>query len=99
VTVGVDELAEGAVDTLPVLPVLPVVPVLPNEEEPPPATLVPVEPAPDEPERALPEAFPAWSWDTAIPMATVAPVAARTAPRVRVRSRARALSLLSGVCG
>ena len=42
---------------------------------------------------------PAWAWDTATPMATVAPVAARTAPRVRVRSRARALSLLSGVGG
>jgi hypothetical protein len=42
---------------------------------------------------------PAWSWDTPTPMATVAPVAARTTPRVRLRSRARALSRLSGVWG
>ena len=42
---------------------------------------------------------PAWPWDTATPMATVAPVAASTAPRVRLRSRARALSLLWGVGG
>ena len=102
VTAGVDWLTEGADDELPVLPVLPLVPVLPvvpDDEEPPPAMLVLVEPDPDDPDRPLPDAFPAWSWDTTIPMATVAPVAARTAPRVMVRSRARALSLLSGVCG
>jgi hypothetical protein len=96
VTAGVDWLTEGADDELPVLPVLP---LLPDDEEPPPAMLVLVEPDPDDPDRALPDAFPVWSWDTTIPMATVAPVAASTAPRVRVRSRARALSLLSGVCG
>lgn len=39
------------------------------------------------------------SWATTIPMATVAPVAATTAPRVRVRSRDVALSLSAGELG
>ena len=74
-------------------------------DEPPLTTVgVAVEPEPDASPRAVPVLVPvlldpAWSWDTTTPMATVAPVAARTAPRVRLRSRARALSLLWGVGG
>jgi len=99
VTAGVDWLTEGADDELPVFPVLPVFPLLPDEEEPPPAMEVPVEPDPDDPDRALPEAFPGWSWDTTIPMAAVAPMATRTTPRVSLRSRVRAFSLFWGVFG
>ena len=42
---------------------------------------------------------PRCSWETTIPMNTVAPVAAKIAPRVTLRSRDRAFSLLSGVFG
>ncbi len=42
---------------------------------------------------------PGWSWATTIPIAAVAPVAARIAPRVRLRSRDRAFSLDFGVFG
>ena len=42
---------------------------------------------------------PGWSWETTMPMATVAPVAAMIAPRVTTRSRALALSLSAGVLG
>ena len=42
---------------------------------------------------------PGWSWETTMPMATVAPVAATIAPRVAARSRALALSLSAGVLG
>jgi hypothetical protein len=42
---------------------------------------------------------PGWSWETTMPMATVAPVAATIAPRVTTRSRALALSLAAGVLG
>jgi hypothetical protein len=51
------------------------------------AALVPAAPA------------PGWSWETTMPMATVAPVAATIAPRVTTRSRALALSLSAGVLG
>src|SRR5208282_4669525 len=48
----------------------------------------------------LPElADPGWSRDTTTPMTTVAPAAATTTPRVRLRSRERAFSLFSGVLG
>jgi hypothetical protein len=95
VTVGVDELLVGVDEE-------------PKEdedeldEELPPATVVVVAPDP-EPEgtvAVVPVLLdPAWPWDTTTPMATVAPVAARTAPRVRLRRRARAESLLWGVGG
>jgi hypothetical protein len=42
---------------------------------------------------------PGRSWATTAPMITVVPVLARIAPRVSVRSRARALSLSVGVVG
>jgi hypothetical protein len=42
---------------------------------------------------------PGWSWETTMPMATVAPVAATITPRVTTRSRALALSLSAGVLG
>ena len=102
-TVGVDELVVGADDELPVLPVLPVSPVLPVlpvepvllEEELLPLELeVPLEP--EEVERDVLPA-PGWTCATTIPTTAVAPVAARMAPRVRWRSRDRALSLFSGV--
>ena len=47
---------------------------------------------------ALPALAPGWSRDTTTPMATVAPVAATTVPRVRVRNQARARSRSAGVC-
>ena len=105
VTVGDDALTVGVVDE-------PAVPLdeamLPDEvaDDPPLTTVADPEvgTAPDEPVAVVPALLPvlldpAWSWDTTTPMATVAPVAARTAPRVRLRSRARAVSLLWGVGG
>jgi len=98
VTVGVDELLVGADEELPEdedeL----------DEKELPPETVEVAAPDPelDGTVAVVPPLFPldpAWSWDTTTPMATVAPVAARTAPRVRLRSRARAVSLLLGVGG
>ena len=95
------ELAAGANDELPVLPVLPVEPVLLVAEE-----LVPLELAvPPEPEEVDPDLVPdrtvllapGWTWATTIPITAVAPVAAKTAPRVRWRSRDRAFSLFWGV--
>jgi hypothetical protein len=76
-----------------------------------PAVVVVVVPEPDVSDDALPlldvEAAalvptalaPGWSWDTTMPIATVAPVAATIAPRVTTRSRALALSLSAGVLG
>ena len=110
-TVGDDWLTEGALDdvpvfpVLPVLPVLPVVPEFPDEELPEVADDPPVVAAPepdDVPEVPVTLAVlldPGWSRDTTTPMTTVAPVAAKTAPRVSARSRDLALSLLSGVGG
>ena len=49
---------------------------------------------------AVPDALaPGRSWATRTPMPTVAPVAATTTPRVRVRSLDLALSLASGALG
>jgi hypothetical protein len=97
VTVGVDELLVGVDEELPEDE-----DELDDEEELPPATVVLVapDPEPDGTVAAVPVLLdPAWPWDTTTPMATVAPVAAMTAPRVRLRSRARAVSLLWGVGG
>jgi hypothetical protein len=99
VTVGVEELVVGADDELPVLPVLPVEPVVLDEERalevgvPPEPEEVDPDPAPSRDELLA----PGWTWATTIPIAAVAPVAARMAPRVRRRSRDRAFSLFSGV--
>ena len=108
VTVGDDWLTEGAVDDVPVFPVSPVLPVspeFPDEEWPEVADDPPVVAAP-EPDDAVEVPVtlavllePGWSRDTTTPMTTVAPVAAKTAPRVSERSRDLALSLLSGVRG
>ncbi len=105
VTVGDDALTVGVEDE----PAVPLDEAMPPDEvaDDPPLTTVAdpeVETAPDEPVAVVPALLlvlldPVCPWDTAIPMATVAPVAARTAPRVRLRSRARAFSLFSGVCG
>jgi hypothetical protein len=83
---------------LPELPVLPVLPDVPLDEEPPALVLVPAV----EPELFAPLCgllAPGWSWATTIPMATVAPVARRAAPRVRSRTRAWPRSRLPGVVG
>jgi hypothetical protein len=101
VTLGVEVLDVGADDEVPVLPVFPVEPVSLDEEVPP---LEPVLPEPDEvdpDEVPCPDVLlaPGWTWATTIPIAAVAPVAARTIPRVRRRSRDRAISLLWGVFG
>ena len=110
-TVGDDWLTEGADDEVPVLPVVPVVPVvpvlpvLPVDELPEVADDPPLVVAAPEPDDVplvalLPEvADPGWSRDTTTPMTTVAPAAATTTPRVRLRSRDRAFSLFSGVLG
>ncbi len=96
-TVGVDELLIGVDEELPA----DVEELDEEDEELPPATVVAVEPDGTVAVAVLFAVLlePAWSWDTATPMATVTPVAARTAPRVRVRSRALALSLLWAVGG
>jgi len=105
VTVGDDWLTEGADDEVPVLPVVPVVPVVPADELPEVADDPPLVVAAPEPDDVpfvalLPElADPGWSRDTTTPMTTVAPAAATTTPRVRLRSRERAFSLFSGVLG
>jgi hypothetical protein len=94
--VGVDELLVGAV--LPELPVVPVVPELPLDEDEDPPVVVPVpavDPDPVVPLCTLPA--PGCSWATRIPIATVAPVTARTTPRVSCRRRAWAMSRLPGV--
>jgi hypothetical protein len=112
VTVADEELPVGVVvdvaPVLPVFPVLPVVPVVPESEE---FEVVPDEELPvlvvrvefDDEEvasAAVPAAWaPEWSWATTTPRATVAPVAATMAPRVRNRSREWALSLSAGVLG
>ncbi len=99
-TAGDEELAAGADDELPVLPVLPVEPVLLVDE------LLPLElEVPSDPEAVDPDVVaerdvvlaPGWTWATTIPITAVAAVAARTAPRVRRRTRDRAFSLFSGV--
>jgi len=106
VTVADEELPVGVVDVAPVLPVLPVVPVVPELEEfdvvPDEELPVLVEPVDDEDVACaeVPAAWaPEWSWATTTPRATVAPVAATIAPRVRNRSREWALSLSAGVLG
>jgi hypothetical protein len=99
----VEELAVGdeEEDEVPVFPVVPESAVVPDETLP----LFDVEADPDDEELApdvavVPAArAPGRSCATTIPMATVAPVAARTAPRVTVRSRDLALSLSAGVLG
>jgi hypothetical protein len=101
VTLGVDVLAVGAeeVPLVPVFPVFPVVPVSPVD----PVDVEPV--VPDEEDVvALPEFADEWpapecSPATTTPMNAVAPVAAMTLARVRVRSRDWARSLRSGVLG
>ena len=102
VTVGDEELVVGAeVDDEDV----------DDDEVPEAPAVVVVVPEPDVSDDALPllevEAAalvptalaPGWSWETTMPMATVAPVAAMIAPRVTTRSRALALSLSAGVLG
>ncbi len=81
------------------------------DEVPEVPAVVVVVPEPDASDDALPlldvvvaalvpsAAAPGWSWETTMPMATVAPVAATIAPRVTTRSRALALSLSAGVLG
>jgi hypothetical protein len=81
------------------------------DEVPEVPAVVVVVPEPDSSDDALPlldvEAAvlvptalaPGWSWETTMPMATVAPVAATIAPRVTTRSRALALSLSAGLLG
>ncbi|MGO9857133.1 MAG: hypothetical protein ACLPYY_19095 [Acidimicrobiales bacterium] len=102
-TAGDEELAAGADDELPVLPVLPelsVEPVLSVEELLPLELEVPSDPEEVDPDVAADRDVllaPGCTWATTIPMAAVAPVAARTAPRVRWRTRDRAFSLFSGV--
>jgi hypothetical protein len=93
VTVGVAVLELGAVETLPVFPVEPVL----DDVEVPAVSLVVAEldafelpalaPAPD---------APGWSWAATMPIATVAPAAARTAARVTLRRRPCTFSRLSG---
>ncbi len=99
-TAGVEELALGADDELPVLPVLPVEPVLLVAELLPLELEVPSEPVEVDPD-VVPDRdvllAPGWTWATTIPITAVAPVAARMAPRVRWRTRARAFCLFSGV--
>ncbi len=77
-------------DEDPVLPELEVSEVLPDEELP----LLDVEPDPVVVGAAL---APGRSWATTTPRAAVAPAAATTAPRVRVRRRDFARSLSAGV--
>ena len=105
VTVGDAELTVG-VDVAPAVPEDEVPAADEDATDEPPLTTVGDDAEPELEGTAafvlvlVPELLdPAWPWDTATPMATVAPEAARTAPRVRWRSRARALSLLWGVGG
>lgn len=96
VTVGVERLGLGAVEKPPVFPVDPVF----DEVDPPPVLevvgagdpfAVPVlAPAPD---------APGWAWATTMPMATVAPAAARTVAFVALRRRRWAFALVAGVFG
>jgi hypothetical protein len=100
VTVGLLELAAGA-EELPERPVLPLEkPLAPDPPEPEVGEDpedVPPEAEPWPLSRVLPD--PGCSWATTTPMTIVAPLAARTAPRVRPRNRAFARSLFSGVWG
>jgi hypothetical protein len=85
-----------AVEEEDVVPVLPVVPVVPESEE---SDVVPDEELPilvtavdfDEEDVAFAEVptalAPGRSWATTTPRASVAPVAATIAPRVRIRNR------------
>ena len=84
---------------MPVLPVVPESEVVPDDALP--LLDVEVDPGGVESDVAVVpvERAPGRSWATTIPMATVAPVAATTAPRVRVRSRDLARSLSAGVLG
>jgi hypothetical protein len=100
VTVGDEELVVGVevddeeADEVPLLPA--VVVVVPEPDASDDALpLLDVE-APALAPAAL---APGRSWETTMPMATVAPVAATIAPRVRTRSRALALSRSAGVLG
>lgn len=108
-TAGEEELDVGACEEVPVFPVLPVLPVFPvlpvdpDTDVPPFAVEEDVDPevaAPLAPVVAvvlLAPVAPGRSWVTTTPIATVAPVAAMTAPRVRNRSRTLARSLSPGV--
>ena len=112
VTLGLEELADGAVE-LPVVPVVPVVPVLPvlaveeplpteplspEDEDEEPLPVVPALDVPDE-RAARGVAAPGWSRATTTPTNTVAPLAAMMAALVTARTRALAFSLFSGVLG
>jgi phosphotriesterase-related protein len=91
--VGDDELVVGAEvdDEEPAVVVVELEPDVSDDALP----LLEVEPA-----ALVPTALaPGWSWETTMPMATVAPVAATITPRVTPRSRALALSLSAGVRG
>jgi phosphotriesterase-related protein len=91
--VGDDELLVGAEvdDEEPAVVVVVLEPDVSDDALP----LLEVEPA-----VLVPTALaPGWSWETTMPMATVAPVAATITPRVTPRSRALALSLWAGVLG
>jgi hypothetical protein len=101
VTAGVVVVVVGVVPVLPVLPVLPDE-ELPVDEDDPLVVVVAPELDPDrgETDDEVPAVVlldPGWSRETTIPIATVAPVATRTAPLVSRRRRDRAFALTSGV--
>jgi hypothetical protein len=93
VTAGACVVLLGADDEAPVLPVLPVepvevLPVFPEEEDEGVVAVPPPVVFPEVVELAA--LVPRCSCATTTPMPTVAPVVARRATRVRLRTRARA---------
>ncbi len=90
------ELCVGVRDDVPEFPVFPELEVseVPPDEELP---LLDVDEVDPDPAVVGAELAPGRSWATTTPRATVAPAAATTAPRVRVRKRVFALSLSAGV--
>jgi hypothetical protein len=99
-----EEVDEDEEDEVPVFPVVPVFPerldVLSESELPSSEVVVVVDDPGEVGAVVLPTALaPGRSCATTTPMATVAPVAAMTAPRVRIRRRNLALSLSTAVFG